>query len=74
VGDGDVFSCSVGYHGPCSALPGYDMYYLNVLAGPGEERSLAFSDDPSHAWIRASWSNQKADPRVPMNSANGRNA
>jgi 5-deoxy-glucuronate isomerase len=66
VRDGDVFLVPSGYHGPCSAMPGYDMYYLNVLAGPGSERSLAFSDDPAHAWIRPSWNSQERDSRVPM--------
>jgi 5-deoxy-glucuronate isomerase len=64
VRDGDVFLVPRGYHGPCVALPGYDMYYLNVLAGPRAERSLAFSDDPAYAWIRDSWKDQAIDPRV----------
>ena len=25
-----------GWHGPAMAAPGYDLYYLNVMAGPGE--------------------------------------
>ena len=72
VHDGDVFLVPRGYHGPCAAMPGYDMYYLNVLAGPGAARSLAFTDDPAHAWIRPSWSGEARDARVPMTSANGR--
>ncbi|MDQ6850367.1 MAG: 5-deoxy-glucuronate isomerase [Actinomycetota bacterium] len=56
VRDGDVVLIPHGYHGPCVAAPGYPMYYLNVLAGPGETRSMAFCDDPAHAWIRDSWS------------------
>lgn len=72
VGDGDVFLVPRGYHGPCVALPGYPMYYLNVLAGPAEERSLAFSDDPRHAWVRPSWTGVPPDPRVPMTTARGR--
>lgn len=68
VRDGDVFLVPRGYHGPCLACPGYPMYYLNVLAGPGE-RSLAFVDDPPHAWIRPSWAGQEPDPRLPMVSA-----
>ncbi|MGH7564788.1 MAG: 5-deoxy-glucuronate isomerase, partial [Gemmatimonadota bacterium] len=72
VGDGDAFLVPRGYHGPCVALPGYAMYYLNVLAGPGEERSLAFSDDPRHAWVRPSWVGVPPDPRVPMTTALGR--
>ena len=70
VGDGDAFLVPRGYHGPCSAPPGYAMWYLNVLAGP--ERSLAFSDDPAHAWIRGSWERELPDPRVPMTTAAGR--
>jgi 5-deoxy-glucuronate isomerase len=69
VRDGDVFLVPRGYHGPCVAFPGYPMYYLNVLAGPGPTRSLAFVDDPAHAWIRESWSAEKPDPRLPMVSA-----
>ena len=72
VAHGDVFLVPRGYHGPCVALPGYPMYYLNVLAGPGAERSLAFSDDPSHEWVRAAWGSEARDPRVPMTSAEGR--
>jgi 5-deoxy-glucuronate isomerase len=74
VADGDVFLVPRGYHGPCTALPGYPMWYLNVLAGPADERSLAFSDDPVHAWIRPSWGAEAPDPRVPMTTAAGRRA
>jgi 5-deoxy-glucuronate isomerase len=56
VRDGDIFLIPYGYHGPCVAAPGYPMYYLNVMAGPGPDRSMAFCDDPSHAWVRDSWS------------------
>ena len=55
VRDGDVVLVPHGYHGPCVAAPGYPMYYLNVLAGPGADRSMAFCDDPAHAWIRDTW-------------------
>jgi 5-deoxy-glucuronate isomerase len=64
VRDGDVVLVPYGYHGPSAAAPGYPMYYLNVLAGPGAERSMSFCDDPTHAWIRTSWTGQDADPRV----------
>ena len=43
-----------GYHGPSMAAPGYDLYYLNVMGGPGE-RVWRFCDDPAHAWVRATW-------------------
>ena len=57
-----------GYHGPTMAAPGYDLYFLNVLAGPASERTMAFCDDPAHAWVRASWRDQDLDPRLPMTS------
>ena len=66
VRDGDVFCIPRGYHGPCAAAPDHPMYYLNVLAGPGPERSMAFCDDPAHAWIRDGWAGQPTDPRLPM--------
>ncbi len=71
VRDGDVFLIPRGYHGPCVAAPGYPLYYLNVLAGPGAERTMAFCDDPAHHWVRESWSAMDADPRIPMTSAAG---
>ena len=72
VRDGDVFLVPKGYHGPCIAAPGYDMYYLNVLAGPGGERSMAFCDDPAHHWIRDTWSDDDLDPRCPLVTAAGK--
>jgi 5-deoxy-glucuronate isomerase len=71
VHDGDVVLIPYGYHGPCVAAPGYPMYYLNVLAGPGETRSTAFCDDPAHAWVRDTWSGLPTDPRCPVTSAAG---
>jgi 5-deoxy-glucuronate isomerase len=71
VRDGDLVLIRHGYHGPCVAAPGYPMYYLNVLAGPGPQRSMAFCDDPAHGWVRDSWAGQPADPRCPMTSATG---
>jgi len=63
-----------GYHGPCIAAPGYPMYYLNVLAGPGGERSMAFCDDPTHHWVRDTWADMETDPRCPMTTKQGRTA
>ncbi|GAA0227217.1 5-deoxy-glucuronate isomerase [Saccharothrix mutabilis subsp. mutabilis] len=74
VRDGDVFLIPRGYHGPCVAAPGYPMYYLNVLAGPGADRSMAFCDDPAHTWVRDSWRTQALDPRCPVTTAEGRTA
>ncbi len=71
VRDGDVFLIPRGYHGPCIAAPGYPMYYLNVLAGPADGRSMAFCDDPTHHWVRDTWDSLAPDPRCPMTGANG---
>jgi 5-deoxy-glucuronate isomerase len=65
IHDGDIYLVPRGYHGPCSAMPGYPMYYLNVLAGENFPRSMDFCDDPNHAWIRKSWDSQNPDPRIP---------
>lgn len=69
VRDGDAFLVPRGYHGPEMAAPGHDLYFLNVLAGPGAERSLAFADDPAHAGVRAAWEHEAPDPRVPLAGA-----
>jgi 5-deoxy-glucuronate isomerase len=72
VRDGDLVTVPHGYHGPCVAAPGYPMYYLNVMAGPAADRSMAFCDDPTHGWVRDSWSGMAADPRCPVTSHEGR--
>jgi 5-deoxy-glucuronate isomerase len=66
VRTGDIVLVPHGYHGPSMAPPGYDLYYLNVLAGPAEQRTMAFCDDPAHGWIRGTWAGQPVDPRLPM--------
>lgn len=71
VRDHDVVVVPHGYHGPCIAAPGYPMYYLNVMAGPAQDRALAFCDDPVHGWIRDTWTEDDLDPRCPMTSASG---
>ena len=68
VRSGDVVLIPYGWHGPSMAAPGYDMYYLNVMAGPGE-REWLFCDHPAHAWIRGSWAGQQMDPRLPLTSS-----
>lgn len=71
VRDGDVFCVPRGYHGPCIAAPGYPMYYLNVLAGQGGTRSMAFCDDPTHHWVRDTWAGLATDPRCPVTTKEG---
>lgn len=72
VRDGDIFLVPRGYHGPSIAPPERPLWDLNVLAGPAEERSMNFCDDPAHHWIRDSWRGQPPDPRVPLTSAKER--
>ena len=69
VRDGDAFLVPRGYHGPCVAAPGYPLYYLNVMAGPNPERTMAIVDDPAYGWIRATWRGMPTDPRCPMTTA-----
>jgi 5-deoxy-glucuronate isomerase len=74
VRTGDVVLIPHGWHGPSIAAPGYDLYYLNVMAGPAQERSWRFCDDPAHAWIRSTWRDQPVDSRLPLTSAAGQGA
>ena len=48
VHDHDVVMVPRGYH-PVGAPHGYDLYYLNVMAGP--KRIWKFHNDPKHEWI-----------------------
>ncbi|MGW3391080.1 5-deoxy-glucuronate isomerase [Streptomyces cinereoruber] len=49
VRDGDAVLVPDGWHGPSIAQPGHDLYYLNVMAGPGAEREWRISFHPEHA-------------------------
>jgi 5-deoxy-glucuronate isomerase len=48
VEDGDVVLVPKGYH-PCAACHGYDLYYLNVMAGP--KRTWKFHNAKEHEWL-----------------------
>jgi 5-deoxy-glucuronate isomerase len=63
VRSGDAVLVPHGYHGPSMAAPGYDLWYLNVMAGPGE-RAWLVTDDPVHSWVRESWAGLPVDPRL----------
>ncbi|WP_152362380.1 5-deoxy-glucuronate isomerase [Microlunatus speluncae] len=65
VRTGDVALVPYGYHGPAVAAPGYDLYYLNVMAGPDPERAWLITDDPAHTWVRDTWPAQPVDARLP---------
>ena len=56
VRTGDVVLVPHGWHGPAMAAPDADLYYLNVMAGPGSQRAWLITDDPAHAWVRETWS------------------
>lgn len=59
--DGDLVVVRDGYH-PVVAAYGYNVYYLNVLAG--SEHSFANTDDPNYAHLRQNW--PPPDPRLPL--------
>jgi len=59
--DGDVVLVHSGYHAVVAG-PGYDVYYLNFLAG--SSRALAVTEDPQRSWIRSTW--DAPDPRLPL--------
>jgi 5-deoxy-glucuronate isomerase len=59
--DNDVVLVRDGFH-PVVAGPGYDIYYLNFLAGSA--RSLSVTEDPDHVWIKPTW--KEVDPRLPL--------
>ncbi|MDP4332402.1 5-deoxy-glucuronate isomerase [Curtobacterium sp. A7_M15] len=65
VRTGDIALVPHGWHGPAVAAPGYDMYYLNVMAGPDPERVWNITDDPAHGWVRQAWESEQLDPRLP---------
>ena len=48
VEDGDVTLVPRGYH-PCGTAHGYELYYLNVMAGP--KRLWRFNTEPAHRWL-----------------------
>ncbi|KAB2345239.1 5-deoxy-glucuronate isomerase [Actinomadura rudentiformis] len=72
VRTGDAVLIPHGWHGPSMAVPGHDLYYLNVMAGPSDERAWRICDDPAHTWIRETWTTQDIDPRLPLTSVEER--
>ncbi|EPE99088.1 5-deoxy-glucuronate isomerase [Rhizobium grahamii] len=48
VENGDVTLVPKGYH-PCATIHGYDLYYLNVMAGP--KRVWKFHNAQEHEWL-----------------------
>ncbi|MEU8467903.1 5-deoxy-glucuronate isomerase [Streptomyces sp. NPDC029006] len=48
VRSGDAVLVPDGWHGPSIAQPGHDLYYLNVMAGPGATREWRIRFHPDH--------------------------
>jgi 5-deoxy-glucuronate isomerase len=59
--DGDAVLVRSGYH-PVVAGPGYNVYYLNFLAGTS--RTLSVTEDPNHVWVKSTW--KEMDRRLPL--------
>lgn len=68
VRDGELVLIPDGYH-PVVAAHGYNVYYLNALAGSA--RSLAASLDSNYAWVMSTWKDK--DPRLPIVTEPGKN-
>lgn len=62
VHSGDVMTIARGWHGPSIAPPGYDLYYLNAMAG--DERDWRSTTEPRTRWILDCWGDLPVDPRV----------
>jgi 5-deoxy-glucuronate isomerase len=61
VRDGDLVLVRGGYR-PTVAGHGYNVYFLNFLAGSA--RLMANTEDPSQAWVKSTW--KEIDPRLPL--------
>lgn len=64
VRGGDAVLVPHGWHGPVTAAPGHDLYYLNVMAGPATDRQWLISDHPDQTWVRGLWPGLPVDARV----------
>ena len=66
VRSGDAVLIPHGRHGPSIAAPGHDLYHLDVMAGPGQDRAWLICDDPAHGRVRDNWRSQDVDDRLPF--------
>src|SRR5699024_1630461 len=64
VRGGDTVLVPHGWHGPCAAAPGHDMYYLNVMAGPEAERAWNITAHPEPTRGRGPWDEGGIDARL----------
>ncbi len=58
IRDGDLLLVPEGFH-TFAVAHGYTGYYLNVLAGNEAVRTMQPSDDPTLAWVRATWTDEQ---------------
>lgn len=65
VRTGDVALLPYGFHGPTVAAPGYDLYFLNVMAGPSHRREWLVTEDSAHAWVKDTFGDGPMDTRLP---------
>ncbi|WP_328980347.1 5-deoxy-glucuronate isomerase [Streptomyces canus] len=72
IRSGDTVLIPHGRHGPSVAAHGYDLYYLNVMTGPGQDRAWLICDDPAHSRVRDTWQAQDVDDRLPFEGSRQR--
>jgi 5-deoxy-glucuronate isomerase len=58
INDGDLLLVPEGYHA-FAVAHGYTGYYLNILAGDEPVRTMQPADDPAHAWVRGTWTDDQ---------------
>ncbi|WP_156761714.1 5-deoxy-glucuronate isomerase [Microbacterium karelineae] len=63
VRSGDVVLVPYGWHGPVTAPPESDLYYLNVMAG-STGRSWNITNIAEDAWVSERWADMEPDPRA----------
>ena len=64
VRDRDTVLVPHGWHGPCAAAPGHDMYYLNVMAGPGASAPGRSPTTPTRPGFAPRGPTRPSDPRL----------
>ncbi|MEV7735730.1 5-deoxy-glucuronate isomerase [Streptomyces sp. NPDC088921] len=55
-----------GRHGPSIAAPRYDLYRLDDMVGPGQDRARLICGGPAHGRVRDIGASQDVDDRLPF--------
>lgn len=63
VRSGDAVLVPYGWHGPVTAPPETDLYYLNVMAG-STGRTWNIHNHADDAWVAERWNDLEPDPRA----------